>query len=1267
MADEELLVTLGVQDKGTNKQIGALNRELKGLDKEFKSANKTSKDFEKSTEGLKTKLSYLEKSYKANETKLDAYKKKMSETTEAIKNQQEKIANMKLKGQDTAKAEEQLQHMKNTLRETGRQATITENEMKKLANEIDNTNKTLKDNAINSYKDKLKDLKDSANETSDVFNKIGEKTKGFSLGATAIVGGLSALAIGAENDLGTLEAKLDTTGEETERLKQVALSVYSDGFGESLGSCVDDLVTLQQNLESTKNWTDETKTSILEQISTINELFNTTTDEVTRTLAVMQNSGLDDDIEHAMNVLTYGFQNGANYSDELLDTMREYSPQFVKLGLDSEEAMNYLITGAKNGAFNLDKVGDAMKELSIRVIDGSDTTVEGFTKIGLNADEMASKFSKGGERAKQALKETLQGITNIKDPLQQNLVGVDLFGTMWEDLGPSVVTSLAGVEGGLKNVDDATKKASESLQKTPAKEFEKALRETRTQLLPLGTSLLKLGTNVLPGVTDSLKAVTDIFNSLDDSTKENIAKMLLFSTTISPVASLTGKLSKGIGGLVDIFGKFSTKTTVAKTGLEGLSSASKLGALSFTGLSSALLPIGSILATVGAGIYAYNQYQDGMSKSCVTSREELGLLKSTLLELNGVHVKSREELEKSGLVYKELGNDIGEDFKNKVNESTKAINDFNYNLGIINMDGVLTEEETTGFYTRVDNMCTTAIESIKSKQATSQEEMGKMFTLEDGKIDESEQKVLEYLNKNYNTNIEEVTKLKEDVNKIYANANAEKRALNEDEIKDIQDKMSRIKQIELEALANNEQEQLFAKNEFINRVKQVDAEGAKELLIQQKKTLDEKNAQTLASYDTQIETMKIAKQKAVDEGNQQDADNLQTQIDNKTKERDAIIEKQRETWQGCIDVVNEMNPELKGLINQYTGEILSDADLKAQEGLDYARQHYDGLGAVTHDGWYKVKNEVTGAMEDCYVTVDKNSGQITGCWNQTRNIVGGYTEEFKNKVKELGEQHEIDRLKIQQAMGEIAQSHLDSKNQVVSANGEVIGSLQQVTTAEDGVKTGILDVNGTPMQIETNADGTITKMGEVKDSIDKIPNEKKFTFKAFFEKVGDWFNSIGQNATGTYNYQGGLSTVNEKGFELATNNNVRMLGSYNSNSLAYIPNGTGIRTHMQSVSDMKAEIRNQLNSIMLSGGYYNKNSSKAKQLVKNYANNYSSPEIDYNKLANVMLSVFQQGLSNVNTIVNVDVDANGIVNKSVNKTLDKLNRQNRSSRVAKGR
>ena len=50
-----------------------------------------------------------------------------------------------------------------------------------------------------------------------------------------------------------------------------------------------------------------------------------------------------------------------------------------------------------------------MKEFSIRAIDGSKTTIDGFTKLGMNVDEMAKKFAKGGEEARSGNRTHSQG------------------------------------------------------------------------------------------------------------------------------------------------------------------------------------------------------------------------------------------------------------------------------------------------------------------------------------------------------------------------------------------------------------------------------------------------------------------------------------------------------------------------------------------------------------------------------------------------------------------------------------------------------------------------------------------------------------------------------------------------------------------------------------------------------------------------------------------------------------------------------------------
>ncbi|MBN1043736.1 phage tail tape measure protein [Clostridium botulinum] len=1367
MADsEQLLITLGVQDKGTTKQISALNKEIKALDKEFKSAKSVSKDFEKSQDGLKSKLGYLEKSYAANNTKLEAYKKKMKETKEAIAKKQSELEKLnsaeEVNEKAVNKATEQLEKMKATLHGTEQNITLTENEMKKLSNQIKETNSTLESHALDQYKQKMQDLGSGIQNAGDKMQKTGQvfsATGASLLKLSAPVVAFSAYAIKVGTDFEYAMKKVQATSGATQQELNVLTEKAKEMGATTKWSASDAADGL--NYMAMAGWKTEQMVAGLEPIMNLATAAGTdlalTSDIVTDALTAF---GLKaEDTGHFTDIIASASSN-ANTNVEMLGESFQYcAPVCGALGFTAEDTAialglmaNAGIKGSSSGTAlrsaltNLAKPTEKMSKfmdrygISLTDADGKMKTLKEVMdsmreKMGKLTEEEKKQAmtllesSASAELAGNAMKdlteeeqsqiiasklgeEALKGMTSaqIDSALSTTFSKKELKGMTEEQkkyqlacrLGSDQLEGLSEAEqartasaifgkeamSGLLAIVNASEsdynKLSGAIYNCNGKTKEMAdimANSTQGKIDSFKSKLEALGIQVaddlLPHMNDLIDEgmkLIDWFSSLDSSTQSAIINFGLITFASGGLLSAVGKVTTNVGGLVTWVGKLTSASGTSAT------TVGKLGG-TLGNLTKIATPLGIAIAGISSAVYLYNKEQDALNNTVITAREDMGFLESALLSLNGVQVKNRKELEDSGLVYKKFGEDIGNEFKSKVEDATKSINDFNFYLKEINLDQAITEEESKGFTDKINKICENSIQAIKDKQVQSQQEIKSLFTISDGTVDESEQKVLDFLNKNYEISTTEIQNIQNEINEIYKKGIEERGYLNEDEIKQIQEKNSRIKQIELEALANNEQEQLYAKNEFIERIKKVDAEGAKELLVEKKKQLDEQSSQQIAAYNTGIDQMKAAVKQAndelantTDEGRKQELqaniDNMNSQIETKIQERDGVIQKQRETLQGCIDVVNEMNPELKGLINQYTCEILSDADLQAQKGLDYARQHYDGLEAVTHDGWYKVKDVTTGAMEDCYVTVDKNSGQITGCWNQTKNIVGGYTEEFKNKVKELGEQHEIDRLKIQQAMGEISQSHLDSKNQVVSSNGEVIGSLQQVTEAENGVKTGILDVNGTPIQIETNADGTITKMGEVKDSIDRIPPEKKFTFKAFFEKVGDWFGSIGEKATGTYNYSGGLSTVDENSkWELASNNNVRMLGSYNSNPLAYIPNGTGIRTHMQSISDMKAEVSKQINSLMLSGGYYNRDTLKSKQLIKtSNINNYSNgAEIDYNKLADVMLNVIQQGLSNINTIVNVDVDANGIVNRSVDKTLDKLNRQNRISRVAKGR
>lgn len=574
-------VKISADSSSYQSQMKSAASQMKVLSAEYTTAATKAKLFGSETDSLKAKAESLTQKITVQKNIAKLNSEQQEKLTKKLSDQKTKQEELKTKidaakeaykesTQETGKNSEQSKELKEELDKLEQEFKANETAIGKtetaLANQTVKTekSKTALMNMEAELENVNKELKNHKwNEFASGCEKAGEKMESFGEKMSIVSGGILALgtavgksALDTENDLMKMQGQLGLTAEETEKLKTVAQNLYTNGFGESLEDCSSAVVTLTQNVTGAKEMSVEQQQAIAEQMMTMQELFETENEELARTLTTMLNNGVIDDISEGMDVLTVGFQNGANYSGELLDTMREYSPKFKELGLDAETAMAYLIQGAKNGAFNLDKVGDAMKEFSIRAVDGSDSTVEGFEKIGLNADEMAKKFSAGGDTAAQAFQETLVALNNLDDPIAQNTAGVDLFGTMWEDLGKDVVLSLADVEGGLQNVEGATTKAGEQINNSFSTEVQMQFRELQTSLLPLGNELLRLAKDVMPTVKEVVGQVTTALEGMDSETAQNVIKIGAVVAAVGPLAIGFGKAAKGISTTISTGQKF---------------------------------------------------------------------------------------------------------------------------------------------------------------------------------------------------------------------------------------------------------------------------------------------------------------------------------------------------------------------------------------------------------------------------------------------------------------------------------------------------------------------------------------------------------------------------------------------------------------------------------------------------------------------------------------------------------------------------------------
>lgn len=369
-----------------------------------------------------------------------------------------------------------------------------------------------------SYQNREESAKSHGSKLSSIASGTAKAIGAGMLAAGTAIAGVSVAAVKSANDIDqAMNQYIASTGkstEETERYKKVMEDIYTNNYGDSFEDIGEAMASITQNLGDLD---DASLQNVTESAFALRDTFGYEIPESTRAAkAMMDNFGTSG--EEAMNLIAAGAQNGLDYSGELLDSISEYSVQFAKVGLDADDMFKVFQKGAESGAFNLDKVGDAVKEFSIRAIDGSDTTVDGFKRIGLNADEMAAKFSAGGDTAKQAFQETIAALASMEDPLEQNTAGVDLFGTMWEDLGPEAVTALASIEDGAYDTAGAMQQIKDIKYDDIGSVFEGLKRSLEVLIVPLGEQLIpllaELIDDTLPLLEDALPPILDLFTSL---------------------------------------------------------------------------------------------------------------------------------------------------------------------------------------------------------------------------------------------------------------------------------------------------------------------------------------------------------------------------------------------------------------------------------------------------------------------------------------------------------------------------------------------------------------------------------------------------------------------------------------------------------------------------------------------------------------------------------------------------------------------------------
>lgn len=373
--------------------------------------------------------------------------------------------------------------------------------------------------------------------------KINPVVAGAGAVATATIG-IGTAASGAATEYqsaaGLIQASLGTTTEESERLRDVAADIYTNGFGQSLGDVATTLSTVKGRI---RELSDSDLAYVTTAAQVMADTFGVDVGESVRGVnALMDGFGIS--ATEATDLLAAGMQNGLNFSDELADNLAEYSGRWGEAGVSASEYFSMLQAGADNGAYSLDKVGDFLNEFMTSLTDGR--MDEAIGQLSTGTQEVFENFKNGKADAKDVLDAVIGDMQGMTSETDRAALASTLWSSLGEDNAMGMIMALGGVEDSYGNVAGAAEGMADSVSDNLQSKATTALRNLQSLLVPVGDA-----------INSVLGAILDGFNGLfgGGSPISGIGDVISgIMTTLQPfISTIQGNFQNAINTVVSAF------------------------------------------------------------------------------------------------------------------------------------------------------------------------------------------------------------------------------------------------------------------------------------------------------------------------------------------------------------------------------------------------------------------------------------------------------------------------------------------------------------------------------------------------------------------------------------------------------------------------------------------------------------------------------------------------------------------------------------------
>lgn len=440
-------------------------------------------------------------------------------------------------------------------------------------------------NAIKNLKEDMSKIPNEANKAEESVKGLGSELTNLAAGAAAGMGIDKILE--KSFDTSSLNTKIDIAFNVSEESVQSVKNAIStvETYGVDSESALEGV---RKQWALNKDASDESNAAVVQGAATIVAAYGDVdfteliqeTNELSKTLGISDQDAL---------ALTYSLLQ-MGFPPDQIDIITEYGTQLKMAGFNAQEIQGIMAAGVDTGTWNIDNLLDGIKEGRIKMAEfgvSIDNTTAGLIQgTSISKEQLQSwgqAVAQGGEGGTKAMQEVSQALMGVNDDTTRNALGVQIFGTMWEDQGTNITSTILGMNDHLTTAEENQNNlnsATESLNSDPMVQLQTAASNLMTALAPLLT--------VIANVVGAIATW--------------VANNPTLAATITAIVATLGILIGIVAGLAPIITMITSVIPLLTGGLAAIA-------------GPILIVIGVITALVAAGVALYANWDTIKAKA----------------------------------------------------------------------------------------------------------------------------------------------------------------------------------------------------------------------------------------------------------------------------------------------------------------------------------------------------------------------------------------------------------------------------------------------------------------------------------------------------------------------------------------------------------------------------------------------------------------------------------------------------------------------------